>query len=299
MDKQKKQSLRRTLTQCAAFALSNGYLRGFAEGKIYKGKGKALCVPGLSCYSCPGALGSCPIGALQAVLDGGKFRFAAYVLGLLLLFGTLLGRLVCGWLCPFGLVQDLLHKIPLGKKRKNLPGHRFLVIVKYIVLALFVVLLPMTVTNDFGLGRPWFCQYICPSGTLFGGIPLLLANKSLRGNLGWLFGLKIGLLALFLVLSVVTYRPFCKYVCPLGAIYGCFNPISLSRMEIAEDKCTRCGKCQAACGMDIRVWEQPNHSACIRCGKCRAVCPQDAITSTMDQLLKNRRSTAPGAASED
>ncbi len=101
MDKQKRQSLRRTLTQCTAFALSNGYLRGFAEGKIYKGKAKALCVPGLSCYSCPGALGSCPIGALQAVLDGGKFRFAAYVMGVLLLVGTLFGRLVCGWLCPF------------------------------------------------------------------------------------------------------------------------------------------------------------------------------------------------------
>ena len=68
----KKQSLVRRLSQAAFFALTNGYARGFAEGRIYKGSLKKLCVPGLNCYSCPGALGSCPIGSLQAVLDGGN-----------------------------------------------------------------------------------------------------------------------------------------------------------------------------------------------------------------------------------
>ena len=149
----RRQSLTRRLFQAAFFALTNGYVRGFAEGKIYKGSLKRLCVPGLNCYSCPGALGSCPIGALQAVLDGGKFRFSAYVLGLLMAFGTLFGRLVCGWMCPFGLVQELLHRLPFPKKRKNLPGHRVLVYLKYLVLVLFVIALPLGVRDRFGLGK--------------------------------------------------------------------------------------------------------------------------------------------------
>ena len=114
-------SLTGLLIRCAFTAVTNGYAQGFLQGKIYRGKLKLICMPGLNCYSCPGALGSCPIGSLQAVLDSGKFRFSCYVLGFLVLFGAVLGRFVCGWLCPFGLVQDLLHKIPLFQKKKNLP----------------------------------------------------------------------------------------------------------------------------------------------------------------------------------
>ena len=288
MDRKRNARLR-LLFQAAFFALTNGYARGFAEGKIYKGGLKKLCVPGLNCYSCPGALGSCPIGSLQAVLDGGTFRLSAYVLGLLMAFGALFGRLVCGWMCPFGLVQDLLHKIPFPKKRKNLPGHRFLVFLKYLVLAVLVIALPLLVRDRFGLGTPWFCAYLCPSGTLFAAIPLLLKNPAMRASLGALFALKLGLLLLFLLLSVLTYRPFCKYVCPLGAFYGCFNKVSVSRMRVDPEKCTRCGACRAACGMDVKVWESPNHAECIRCGACKAACPEGAITSTLDELKAKLR----------
>ena len=58
----------RTVVQLCWMALTNGYAAGFAKGTIYKGELKRVCVPGLNCYSCPGALGSCPIGSLQAVL---------------------------------------------------------------------------------------------------------------------------------------------------------------------------------------------------------------------------------------
>ena len=215
--------------RAAYTALTNGYLKGFVEGKIYRGSSKALCVPGLNCYSCPGALGACPIGSLQAVLDSGKFRFSCYVFGFLMLFGALMGRFVCGWLCPFGLVQDLLHKIPLFHKKKNLPGHRFLRYGKYLVLGVFVILLPMTVVGVTGMGDPWFCKYICPSGTLFGGLPLLASNPTLRAAAGWLFSWKTLLLVAIVLLSIRYYRPFCKYLCPLGALYGLFNPVSLYR----------------------------------------------------------------------
>ncbi len=277
-------SLTGLLLRCAFTAVTNGYAQGFLQGKIYRGKLKLICMPGLNCYSCPGALGSCPIGSLQAVLDSGKFRFSCYVLGFLVLFGAVLGRFVCGWLCPFGLVQDLLHKIPLFQKKKNLPGHRVLRWLKFVVLGLFVILLPMTVTGITGMGDPWFCKYLCPSGTLFGGIPLLAANPTLRAAAGLLFDWKMLVLLAVVVLSIKFYRPFCKYLCPLGAIYGLFNPVALYRYRVEESACVHCGSCRQACGMDIPVWEKPNSIECIRCGKCKAACPTGAIHSTAEGL---------------
>ena len=265
-------------------ALTNGYVIGFTEGKIYRGTSKKLCVPGLNCYSCPGAIGSCPIGSLQAVLGSKNYKFSFYVIGFLMIFGSLMGRFVCGWLCPFGLVQDLLHKIPLFHKKKNLPRHRFLRYGKYLVLVVFVILLPMTVVGVTGMGDPWFCKYICPSGTLFGGLPLLASNPTLRAAAGWLFSWKTLLLVAIVLLSIRYYRPFCKYLCPLGALYGLFNPVSLYRLRVDQSKCVHCGKCQQVCGMDIPVWEKPNSVECIRCGSCKASCPTGAIHSSLEGL---------------
>ena len=273
----------RLIIQAAFAALTNGYVRGFAEGKIFTGNTKYVCVPGLNCYSCPGALGACPIGALQATLGSNKYQFAFYVLGFLMIFGALFGRLVCGFLCPFGLVQDLLHRIPLPKKwrfprkLKRLPGERGLRLIKYLLLILFVILLPMFVVDIIGQGKPWFCEYVCPSGTLLGGIPLVLLDERLRAAIGWLYAWKVAILAVIVLLSIIIYRPFCRYLCPLGAIYGLFNKISLARYTFDKDKCTRCGLCQKACGFDIKVFENPNSIECIRCGKCRDACPQDVI----------------------
>ncbi len=271
----------RLWVQVGFTALTNGYLLGFVKGKIFTGPTKAVCVPGLNCYSCPGALGSCPIGSLQAVLGSRNYKFSFYVIGFLMLIGSLAGRFVCGWLCPFGLIQDLLYKIPFIKKRKNLPGHKVLVWMKYVILAVFVIILPLFAVDIVGQGSPWFCQYICPSGTLTGGIPLVLLNEPLRGAIGWLFHWKMAILLLMIFLSVIVYRPFCKYICPLGAIYSLFNPIALYQYQVDAGKCTKCGKCQKACKMDIRVWETPNSRECIRCGDCLKSCPHGAICSSM------------------
>ena len=267
----------RTLVQLAFAALTNGYAAGFAQGKIYRGPGKLVCVPGLNCYSCPGAVGSCPLGSLQAVLTGRTHKFPFYVLGFLLLFGALFGRLVCGWLCPFGLVQDLLHKIPFVKKLRRLPGERALRYLKYAVLVGFVIVLPLVVLDIVGQGQPWFCKYICPSGTLFAGIPLIASNPPLRAALGWLFTWKAAVLLALVLLSIVLWRPFCRYLCPLGAIYGLFNPVAVYRFRIDEDRCTDCGACKAACKLDIDVRRTPNSAECVRCGACRRACPHGAI----------------------
>ena len=184
----------RTWVQLCFTALSNGYAAGFLQGTIYKGKLKFVCLPGLNCYSCPGALGSCPIGAFQAVIASRDYKLTYYVTGFLMLVGAVLGRFVCGWLCPFGLVQDLLYKIPFPGKRKLLPGDRWLKYLKYAILIGFVILLPLTVLDVVGQGQPWVCKWICPSGTLLGGIPLVSANPSLRGALGGLFTWKMAVL---------------------------------------------------------------------------------------------------------
>lgn len=277
----------RLIIQILWTALTNGYMVGFARGKIYTGATKGLCVPGLNCYSCPGALGSCPIGALQAVLGNNNFKFSYYIVGFLIFVGVIAGRFVCGWLCPFGLVQDLIYKIPFFQKRKNLPGHRTLKWMKYFILIVFVILMPLFVVDIIGQGAPAFCKYICPSGTLTAGIPLVISNPSLQLAVGFLFKWKLTILICIIVLSLWVYRPFCKYLCPLGATYGLFHPISLARIEVDTEKCVTCGKCQNVCKMDIPVWKQPNSMECIRCGDCIKACPVGALSKQF--TLQNRR----------
>lgn len=257
--------------------LTNSYLTGFFHGKIYRGNLKKICLPGLNCYSCPGAIGACPIGAMQAVIGSWNFKFAFYVAGFLMFVGAVTGRFVCGWLCPFGLIQDLLHKIPFPKKITTFPGDKLLRKLKYMVFVLFVILLPMFLVDILGQGAPYFCKFICPVGTLEGGIPLVLLNKSMHSAIGWLYAWKNLLLAVTIFLSLLIYRPFCKYICPLGAIYSIFNPVSVFRYRIDKDKCTDCGACAKACKMQIHPVENANDLECIRCGACKKACPVKAI----------------------
>lgn len=269
----------------AGFALAtNAHLSGFFSGAIYNGPLKRACVPGLNCYSCPGALGACPIGAMQAVISGNRHNFSYYVFGLLLLFGMLLGRLVCGFLCPFGWIQELLNKIPLKKLSVPTGVDRRMRLFKYFVLALFVLALPAFAVDAFGLGAPWFCKWICPAGTLEGGIPLVSASASLRAGLGFTFWWKISLLVLTLLASICIYRPFCKYICPLGAFYALLNRVSLSRMELDSKKCIACGACVRSCPMQVQLLKNINSPECIRCGRCAKTCPTGAIELRFGKL---------------
>ena len=277
----KKKSVRdwpRHLIQAAWAALTNSHVSGFVTGKIYTGKLKNLCVPGLNCYSCPGATGACPIGSLQAVIGSWNFKFAYYVIGFLIFVGAILGRLVCGVLCPFGLIQDLLHKIPFFKKIRTFRGDKLLRKLKYVIFLVFVILLPLFLTDLMGQGAPYFCKLICPAGTLEGGLPLVLLNKAMRGAIGWLYIWKNTILIATIVLSILIYRPFCKYICPLGAFYSIFNKVSLFRYRIDGDKCVHCGKCAKVCQMNVDPVKTPNSPECIRCGRCRQACPKDAIS---------------------
>ena len=329
--------------QAGATLLTNLHLPNFLKGGLYQGAGKTVCVPGLNCYSCPGALNSCPIGALQALLNregfqvpfaalgfftyhgmtaeqflwawlrselleprelrfesstlyydscpaasgacpigafqavvgSSKFSFSYYITGFLILLGVLLGRFICGFLCPFGWFQELLHKIPTKKlSTKRLKPLTYL---KYAVLLVMVFLLPAFLVNDVGMGDPFFCKYLCPQGVLEGAIPLSLANSGIRAALGKLFTWKFSILLSVIALSVLFYRPFCKWLCPLGAFYALFNRVSLFQMKVDKNKCVSCGKCARACKMDVDVTKTPNHTECIRCGMCIRACPTKAV----------------------
>ena len=265
----------RRFVQLYTAVLYNAHIRGFAEGRIYTGKTKALCVPGLNCYSCPGAIASCPLGALQNAVSASANRPAFYVVGLLLLFGLTLGRVICGWLCPFGLIQELLHKLPTKKLKKS-RRTRQLSWLKYAFLVVFVLAIPAYYALRH-VPLPGFCKYICPAGTLEGAVALVLhpANGDLRGLLDGLFLLKVSVMILILSACVFVYRAFCRFVCPLGAIYSLLARLALLGVKVDPARCTDCGACVRVCPMDIR---SVGDRECVHCGRCVSVCPTQAIS---------------------
>jgi len=262
--------------------MMNGFW-GFPITKnIYQGPLKVICSPGLNCYSCPAATTYCPLGSLQQLLLGirfsletGNYFIGTYVIGSMGVLGAVFGRLICGWACPFGLFQELLHKIP--SRKYTVP--RLLKWCKYGFLALFVVILPLVIVDEFGLGVPWFCKFVCPAGTLEAGIPMLLLQPDLRSTIGWIFWNKFVIMAGFIFWSIVSSRPFCRTTCPLGAFYALFNRHRLIKLKFNEANCTECGACHAVCPMGIRFNETPDSGECISCMKCMSkACTYGAIS---------------------
>ena len=265
---------KRKIMQLYFALLFNANLKGFVSGNIYKGQSKQFCVPGINCYSCPGAIGACPLGSLQGSFSADKSTIY-YVCGILLLYSIMFGRMICGWLCPFGLIQELLYKIPTPKLKKS-PITRILSYLKYVILAFFVFIVPITYAfRDTPL--PAFCKYICPAGTIEGGLALLSnkVNASYFAMLGPLFTWKFLVMVSIVVGSVFAFRLFCRFLCPLGGLYGLFNKISVFGIHLEQPKCIDCGKCINHCKVDIRhVGDQE----CISCGECIDVCPTQAIS---------------------
>ncbi len=270
-------ALLRKAVQLGWGLLTNAHITGFVKGTIYQGPLKNFCVPGMNCYSCPGALGACPIGAMQSLFDARRRKFAFSVVGYLAALGLLVGRFICGWLCLFGLIQEWLYKIPLPKLKVPKKLDRFLRYLKYAVLLILVFLLPFFWRSELGVGEPFFCKYLCPVGTLEGGVPLVLLQEQLKSAAGFLFRWKFALMALVLLSSVYIHRPFCKYLCPLGAFYALFQKVSVLRLKLDGEKCVSCGKCEKICPMGVTVTRDPNSAECIRCGACVRACPAGAL----------------------
>ena len=286
----------RKLIQLYSALLHNAYVKGFISGEIYRGKAKYACVPGLICYSCPGAAGACPLGSLQNALASAGHRAGWYVMGIILLFGVTLGRTICGWICPLGLIQELLHKIPTFKIRKN-KVTRALTWLKYVILIVFAALMPLWYGISRGVAVPGFCKYICPAGTLEGAVGLLSnpANESLFSMLGALFTSKFVIMLIIGLACIFCYRSFCRFICPLGAIYGLFNRFCLTGVRVDKDRCNGCGMCVSHCGMDIR---HVGDRECISCAACVDVCERNAISFKAGSVaLKISHATPRKAAS--
>ncbi|MBU4261851.1 MAG: 4Fe-4S binding protein [Proteobacteria bacterium] len=277
--------LARKWVQLVIALLTNGYWGFPVTRTIYQGPLKVVCSPGLNCYSCPAATTYCPLGALQQLMLGIRFNLENaqyylgwYVLGCIGVVGAFLGRLVCGWACPFGFVQELLHKIP--SRKFSVP--RPLRFIKYGMLLFFIFLLPLFVVNDFGMGNPWFCKYVCPAGTLEAGLPLLWLQPDLRSTVGLLFYNKVVILVFFVGWSVVASRPFCRVGCPLGAFYALFSRARMVKLSLDPAKCTKCEACHHVCPMGVKFNESPDDAECITCLACMdRACKFDAISLTV------------------
>lgn len=282
---------KRRLIQIYVALLYNINIKGFVTGQIYRGDTKAFCVPGLNCYSCPGAVASCPLGALQNAIAGRSSAY--YVLGIILLYAILFGRTVCGFLCPVGLAQELLYKIPSPKLKKSKVTY-VLSYFKYVILAVFVVAIPI-IYSVSGVTVPAFCKYICPGGTLGGAIFLLIhpSNVAMWEMLGWLFLLKFCILVVFAVASVFIFRVFCRFCCPLGALYGLFNRFAPLGVKLDNSACCHCGKCTSQCKMDVR---RVGDHECINCGECASCCPTSAIKCR--GFWYDKSTTPPSAQTE-
>jgi len=413
--------------QIIATVILNGYILAYVQGKIlYSGFLKSVPEPVLNCYGGPLSVFACPLGSFQQILGQQGVlwwqRVPWVIVGLFVIVGAFVGRAACGWVCPFGLWQDLLYKIKLGKRagqnrwvsfgvvtgigliavallalfvkvavwksllfgwlpfvglylfslyrgKLTLPprwwlgsmlvgigvglligvkfevnlgiavgvvaltgfslmgGNRVVLIAAPLVFVLALLGKPITIGNlggvelglilvlgvvvliglfDFLLkvslpvttlkfvffllvagvvafftGEPWFCK-LCPQGTLEAGVPLVVWDpvQGLRSLVGWLFYLKVAILLFVFWAAIVIKRPFCRVVCPIGAIYSLFNRASLMRMKLDTTTCTRCAVCRRVCPMDIEPYEEPNQAECIRCFECVWACPKSSLRIT-------------------
>lgn len=261
--------LKRRITQLCTAVLYNGNFFSRWTGREFKTK---ACVPGLNCAYCPGAAAGCPLGTLQGVFAGGLQKIPFLVISGIFLSVLLLGKFICGWLCPFGLLQEACFLIPSPKLKRSRTTY-LLSRLKYMAALLFVILLPLYFFAAENR-RVWaFCQYICPNGA-FMELLTGLAGGDAAGY-AVLFTLKAALLLLFLICCIIVFRPFCRFICPLGALYGIFSRISLLAVKFDPDKCTSCGACMKVCRMDC---SKPGDSECIACGKCVKICRQKAVS---------------------
>ena len=225
-----------------------------------------VCNPVMSCHACPLAWFACPIGILSHLTFWGLFPLLT--LGMLIVLGVLIGRLLCGWICPFGFLQDLLYRIP--SKKGRLP--RWADWIKYPLLLLTVFLLPGLFGVDYS-----FCT-LCPTSFLQVTAPSFFTDQEFTVDPA--FYLKAGVTLAVLLLAVRYSRFFCRVLCPIGALLALFNFLCFWRVKPPTESCISCGRCNRACPTDCRpakrfLQEIPanRNMECVACHDCRPVCP--------------------------
>jgi len=250
----------RRLFQFLTGFMANFQIFNFITARLYTGKLKSIPFPIMNCYACPASVYSCPIGTLSHFLVISKIPLLT--VGVIAAVSSTFGRWICGWICPFGLIQDLLHKIPSMKF--DLP--RPFVYVKYLMLIFGVILLP------FLFKEHYFCM-VCPTGTIEAGIYWVAASSMILNMAGPFFLFKLAFGSMFLYGSIFIKRPFCRYICPLGAFFSIFNKLSIVDLKVEKEDCIECNLCKKSCPVNYPIYEDPNSPACLRCLNCVRVCP--------------------------
>jgi len=248
-------TLRKKVQVLSAIALNSSFFFEF----------KLLCLPVLNCHSCPLAIFACPIGIIGQFSALHLFPFL--IMGILLLFGALIGRLFCGWCCPFGLLQELLYKIPSPK----IHIARHFKKLKYLILAVLVIALPFFL----GTNTPLFFCKLCPPATIQSAIPWAIIRQELPELIPGLLRMTLFLAAT--ILATVNLRAFCKILCPLGALMGIFNKFSLLFVIKNDVGCNNCRNCEHECPMEItydsnNIANGRRSSECVLCAECGSKC---------------------------
>ncbi len=184
--------------------------------------------------------------------------------GFFIVLAVVGNKLVCGWACPFGALQELLYSLPFFKriKRRKVP---FLVS-NTIRVTLFVVVLLLL----FGVvgGRKGFVVYhfLNPFNLFnfdFDELPVVISIVAAIG------------------LAFLVYRPFCQFICPFGLISWLAERLSLTRVRVDANRCNECGACIQACPLEAakhKVAGKLFGADCYSCARCLDTCPQDAIS---------------------
>jgi polyferredoxin len=222
-----------------------------------------MCSPVFHCYACPLATFACPIGVIAQF---GALHLVPFIaVGLLVAVGAIFGTLICGWVCPFGFLQDLAAKVPTPK----FDPPRWMSHLRYVMLIVTVLAVPYF----FGEGHWLFVCRVCPAGGLEAGVPGMIAQARAGQPVVWPNAVKVTIIASFLVAIFFMKRPWCRVLCPLGAIFSLFNRISLVFLRVDPNTCTDCKRCHKLCDLGIQPEKSPNDSRCIRCLECTACGP--------------------------
>ncbi len=262
---------KRLFVQVLAAILLTANFTSFTASTIFFG---GVCLPILHCNACPLTWLACPIYTISEYIQFHSVPWLA--LGLVAAVGALVGRVFCGWICPMGLLQDALARVPSRK-------FRFPIIQRWLKYAFLVV--------GVGLVAYWagkdvlyfFCAY-CPAATLEVLLPGMVSR------LDWALDpwriLRLSVLIFTLAIVVFNVRWFCKAMCPVGALAALCNKFALFSIRLDPDRCIHCGKCDRACPMDVPVEACSRtgraisrHAECIACLRCQQVCPVKAINN--------------------
>ncbi len=261
----------RTISQSLSLILINlGFLGIFI---------KHLTVPVFNCYACPWASISCPIGLLQNFVMNGQVP--TYVLGAMGAVFVFVGSAFCGWVCPFGFFQDAIDFVKNLFKKKNKKSRRKTPVKnksKDISLITRLIVLVTTLVLAIRYVDTIFCK-LCPIGTIEATFPYQIAN-GFSYNI-WLVA-RIGILIFLIIMFFIISRFWCRYLCPIGALSGPSNKISLLKLYHDGNNCEGCTICKDACPLDIDVVKDLNSTRCTRCADCVDKCPKGHLGFGLD-----------------